>query len=55
LPEAPGVSVFFRERDDVFHTYSTYGRGPMRTDVVHFDGRFLTCGEELSTNLDVTF
>ncbi|MGZ3456795.1 MAG: DUF899 domain-containing protein [Polyangiales bacterium] len=26
-PEAPGVSVFLREGDDVFHTYSTYGRG----------------------------
>lgn len=26
-PEAPGVSVFLREGDEVFHTYSTYGRG----------------------------
>jgi predicted dithiol-disulfide oxidoreductase (DUF899 family) len=26
--EAPGISVFFRRADgDVFHTYSTYGRG----------------------------
>ena len=25
--EAPGVSVFLREGDDVLHTYSTYGRG----------------------------
>jgi predicted dithiol-disulfide oxidoreductase (DUF899 family) len=27
MPEAPGMSVFLREGDDVFHTYSTYGRG----------------------------
>ena len=27
LPEAPGASVFLREGDDVFHTYSTYERG----------------------------
>ncbi|WKB50619.1 DUF899 domain-containing protein [Eleftheria terrae] len=27
-PEAPGISVFYRdEAGDVFHTYSTYGRG----------------------------
>ncbi len=31
-PEAPtgeehGLSVFFRVDDDLFHTYSTYGRG----------------------------
>jgi predicted dithiol-disulfide oxidoreductase (DUF899 family) len=25
--EQPGVSVFLRDGDDVFHTYSTYGRG----------------------------
>ena len=25
--EAPGLSVFLREGDEVFHTYSTYGRG----------------------------
>lgn len=25
--EAPGISVFLRDGDDVFHTYSTYGRG----------------------------
>src|SRR6266850_3817578 len=25
--EAPGVSVFLREGDDVLHTYSTYARG----------------------------
>lgn len=25
--EQPGVSVFLRDRDSVFHTYSTYGRG----------------------------
>lgn len=25
--ELPGLSVFLREGDDVFHTYSTYGRG----------------------------
>lgn len=25
--EAPGLSVFFRLDDEVFHTYSTYGRG----------------------------
>jgi predicted dithiol-disulfide oxidoreductase (DUF899 family) len=27
LSEAPGLSVFFRDGDDVFHTYSTYARG----------------------------
>jgi len=27
MSEAPGVSVFFREGNDVFHTYSTYARG----------------------------
>lgn len=26
--DAHGLSVFFREDDAVFHTYSTYGRGP---------------------------
>ncbi|PCC68516.1 Predicted dithiol-disulfide oxidoreductase, DUF899 family [Nannocystis exedens] len=26
-PEAPGLSVFAREGDAVYHTYSTYGRG----------------------------
>lgn len=26
-PEAPGSSVFLREGDEVFHTYSTYARG----------------------------
>lgn len=25
--EAPGLSVFLRQGNDVFHTYSTYGRG----------------------------
>jgi predicted dithiol-disulfide oxidoreductase (DUF899 family) len=25
--EAPGLSVFFRIGDDIFHTYSTYARG----------------------------
>src|SRR5205807_1677294 len=25
--EAPGVSVFLREGNDVFHTYSSYARG----------------------------
>jgi predicted dithiol-disulfide oxidoreductase (DUF899 family) len=25
--EAPGISVFLREGGEVFHTYSTYGRG----------------------------
>ena len=30
--EAHGVSVFLREADDVFHTYSTYGRG---TDILN--------------------
>ncbi len=25
--ELPGVSVFLREGDRIFHTYSTYGRG----------------------------
>jgi predicted dithiol-disulfide oxidoreductase (DUF899 family) len=25
--EAPGASVFFRDGDEVFHTYSTYARG----------------------------
>jgi len=27
MPEAPGLSVFLREGDEVFHTYSTYARG----------------------------
>jgi predicted dithiol-disulfide oxidoreductase (DUF899 family) len=26
-PELPGVSVFFRDGGQIFHTYSTYGRG----------------------------
>jgi predicted dithiol-disulfide oxidoreductase (DUF899 family) len=27
--EAPGVSVFYKDTNgDVFHTYSSYGRGP---------------------------
>jgi predicted dithiol-disulfide oxidoreductase (DUF899 family) len=26
-PEAPGVSAFIRQGDDVYHTYSGYGRG----------------------------
>lgn len=25
--EMPGISVFFKQGDDVFHSYSTYGRG----------------------------
>lgn len=25
--EAPGISSFYRDGDDMFHTYSTYGRG----------------------------
>jgi predicted dithiol-disulfide oxidoreductase (DUF899 family) len=25
--EMPGVSVFFKERDNIFHTYSTFARG----------------------------
>ena len=25
--EAPGVSVFLKQRDEIFHTYSTYARG----------------------------
>ncbi len=25
--EAPGISVFFRQGDDIFHTYSTFARG----------------------------
>jgi predicted dithiol-disulfide oxidoreductase (DUF899 family) len=25
--EAPGLSVFFKEGDEIFHTYSTYARG----------------------------
>jgi len=25
--EAPGLSVFLRDRDDIYHTYSTYARG----------------------------
>ena len=30
-PDAPGISVFFRDADgSVFHTYSTYGRGVER-------------------------
>jgi len=27
VSEAPGLSVFLREGNDIFHTYSTYGRG----------------------------
>lgn len=27
MTEAPGLSAFLREGDDVFHTYSTYARG----------------------------
>lgn len=27
LGEAPGLSVFFRDGDDIFHTYSAYARG----------------------------
>lgn len=27
MPEAPGVSIFLREGGEIFHTYSTYGRG----------------------------
>lgn len=27
MPEAPGLSAFARRGDDVYHTYSTYGRG----------------------------
>jgi predicted dithiol-disulfide oxidoreductase (DUF899 family) len=27
MSEAPGLSTFLREGDDVFHTYSTYARG----------------------------
>jgi predicted dithiol-disulfide oxidoreductase (DUF899 family) len=27
VSEAPGLSVFLRDGDDVFHTYSTYARG----------------------------
>ena len=26
-PEAPGASVFLRDGDEIFHTYSTYARG----------------------------
>ena len=29
--EAPGVSCFLRDGDDVFHTYSTYARGTEQT------------------------
>ena len=29
--EVPGISCFLRDGDDVFHTYSTYGRG---TDIL---------------------
>ena len=25
--ELPGISVFFKDDDEIFHTYSTYGRG----------------------------
>ena len=25
--EGPGLSVFFKEGDDIFHTYSTFARG----------------------------
>ncbi|MFN0160122.1 MAG: DUF899 domain-containing protein [Burkholderiales bacterium] len=35
--EAPGVSVFARDRAEVFHTYSTYGRGlDMLNGAYHF-------------------
>jgi predicted dithiol-disulfide oxidoreductase (DUF899 family) len=27
LTELPGISVFFKNDDQIFHTYSTYGRG----------------------------
>jgi len=27
LPEAPGVSVFVKQGDEIFHTYTTYARG----------------------------
>jgi predicted dithiol-disulfide oxidoreductase (DUF899 family) len=27
VEEAPGLSVFFRNGDDIYHTYSTYARG----------------------------
>jgi predicted dithiol-disulfide oxidoreductase (DUF899 family) len=27
MSEAPGVSVFARDGDEIYHTYSTYGRG----------------------------
>ncbi len=33
--EWPGMSVFFRVDDDVFHTYSAYGRGLERLMDVH--------------------
>jgi predicted dithiol-disulfide oxidoreductase (DUF899 family) len=26
-PELPGISVFFKEGEEIFHTYSTYARG----------------------------
>ena len=26
-PEAPGMSAFIKQGDDIYHTYSTYGRG----------------------------
>ena len=26
-PEAPGISAFIRQGDQIFHTYSSYGRG----------------------------
>ena len=35
--EAPGISVFFREGDAVYHTYSTFGRGlDMMNAAYHF-------------------
>jgi predicted dithiol-disulfide oxidoreductase (DUF899 family) len=35
--ELPGISVFFREADTVFHTYSTYARGlDMLNGAYHF-------------------
>lgn len=27
MSEAPGLSVFVRDGEDIFHTYSTYARG----------------------------
>jgi predicted dithiol-disulfide oxidoreductase (DUF899 family) len=35
--EAPGISVFFRDGDAVYHTYSTFGRGlDMMNAAYHF-------------------